>query len=310
MKGKKVAIAGSGPAGMTAATKLASAGFKVKVFEKLPLFGGIPAYCIPEFRMPIQSIKKRVEIAGREGIEFIRKDVVSVKALLDDFDFVLLAIGAGETAEIGIDWGKINGIIKATDFLYAKKVDKKAMVGKGEKVAVIGGGNCAIDAARTAARQGGKATIIYRRTEKEMPAYNTEIEAAKREAVLFEFLLSPIKFVGKDKLNKIRLAKMQLSNPDETGRRRPIPTGKVIEKPFDKAIIAIGQNQNLGWLEKDGIETIDGWKIKVDENYKTSLPRVYAAGDCVTGAKTIAEATRTGRGAADGIIEFVGKKTS
>lgn len=307
MAEKTVAIVGSGPAGLAAAERLAGAGLKVTVFEQLPVFGGLLAYAIPEFRICMESVKKRVEAAKGKGVEFIQKKVISAKALLDDFDFVLLAIGAGKNAEMDIKGEKIKGVLRALDFLYAEKVDGKAMVSKDDNVAIIGGGNGAIDAARTVIRQQGKATIVYRRTEREMPAYKKEVEAAKKEAVVFEFLLNPVEFVGKEKLGKIRFAKMQLSNPDETGRRRPIPTGEVVEKEFDKAIVAVGQNQKLSWLEKEGIKIFEGYRIVVDNNYQTSLKNVYAAGDCMTEARTITDATKTGMAAADAIIEAAGK---
>jgi formate dehydrogenase major subunit len=226
-----------------------------------------------------------------------------VKALLQEFDFVLLAIGSGAGAKTGAKGENLAGIIDALEFLRFDKLNSEALVKAGEKIGIIGGGNAAIDAARVAKKQGAEVEVVYRRTEDEMPAYKEEVEAAKKDGVKFEFLFCPVEFKGNERVEKIVLSKMRLGNPDESGRRRPVPAGEIVEKKFDKIIIAIGQNADLGWLEKDAVKTIRGHKIEVDENYKTSIEKVYAAGDCVTGPKTIGEATRTGIEAAKAIIK-------
>jgi len=303
---KTVAIVGSGPAGMACANYLNSSGFKVTVFDELKEFGGMLAYGIPEFRIPLQNVKEKVAEAKKQGINFGRKKITSVKELLSkpySFDFVVLAIGAGNNSKAGFIGEENENVLDSLDFLSKAKLEGINLVGKKHKVAVIGGGNSAIDSARTALRQGAKVTIIYRRTEEEMPALKSEVNEAKKDGVKFELLRAPVEFkVGKaKKKGKLICSEMILGEADERGRRKPIDTGKKEELLFDKVIIAVGQEQDLTWLENEGIKT-NGKTIVVDPNYKTTLENVYSCGDAVTGARTIGEAVKGGLMTAKAIL--------
>jgi|GEM_PF-1747369 len=295
---KTVAIIGSGPAGMACANYLNSSGFKVTVFDELKEFGGMLAYGIPEFRIPLQNVKEKIAEAKKQGISFGRKKITSVKELISkpySFDFVVLAIGAGVNSKAGFNGENSEFVLDSLDFLSKAKLEGINLVSKKEKVAVIGGGNSAIDSARTALHQGAKVTIVYRRTEEEMPALKSEVIEAKNEGVKFELLRAPIEFkAGKGKKKgKLICSEMMLGEADERGRRKPIDTGKKKEYLFDKIIVAVGQEQDLSWLEKEGIKT-NGKVVVVDSNYKTTLENVYACGDAVTGARTIGEAVKGG----------------
>jgi len=298
-----VAIIGSGPSGLASAERLNSKGYKITVFDELKEFGGMIAYGIPSFRIPLELSQKRARELGEAGISFERKRIVSVKPLLKEnggkFDFVVLAIGAGSGTKVGFVGEESSCVIDALNYLSAEKLEGKKIVSKGEKVAVIGGGNAAIDAARSAARSGASVKIIYRRTENEMPALKNEIESAKKEGVLFGFLLAPKSFDNKSK--KLVCSKLVLGDKDSSGRPRPVETGKVESFDFDKIITAVGQKNDYSWLEKEGIKT-DGKIIIVDKDCLTSLTHVYACGDCVTGPKTIGEAVKTGLRVAEALV--------
>jgi len=303
------AIIGSGPAGMSCASALNDAGFSIKVFDELKEFGGMLAYGLPEFRLPLKVIRESIAKAEKAGLLFEQKKIVSVKELLKSngggFDFVVLALGAGEGQKTGVSGEDNPKIIDALNFLLNDKLEKKQLLTKEETVGIVGGGNSAVDAARVALRQGAKPTIIYRRTENEMPAFGNEIEHAKRDGVKFEFLKSPICYsdYGDGKKINVECAEMMLAGEDSTGRARPVETGKKISFTFDKVLLAVGQKQDFSWLKKEGIAA-EGKTILVDSHYSTTLKGVYACGDCITGAKTIAQATRTGLGAAREIIEI------
>ena len=206
MKAKKVAIIGSGPCGLVVANKLISNGFKVTVFDELKEFGGMLAYGIPEFRISLKSVKDRINCAKKSGVIFKKKKIESVKKLLhsSNFDIVVIAIGAGMGTKSGFINENSKYVIDGLDFLLKDKLNNKKMVGKGQVVGVIGGGNSAIDAARVAQKQGAKTTIIYRRTENEMPALKSEIDCAKKDLVGFEFLLAPKELVFLKKENSTK----------------------------------------------------------------------------------------------------------
>ena len=219
-----------------------------------------------------------------------------------EFDFAILAIGAGRGTKTGFEGEEHSNVIDALDFLLKEKLEHKAMVSKKDRVAVIGGGNSAVDAARVAVHQGAKTTILYRRTEKEMPAMKSEVDAAKKEGVKFEFLKCPIKYEGAEKVSGLVCAEMVLAEPDHTGRKKPVETGKTLTYDFTKIILATGQKHDLTWLEKEGVKANNGI-ILVDSDHKTSLLNVYACGDCTTGPKTIMHATKAGLAVAKKIIE-------
>jgi len=310
-----VAVIGSGPAGMAAASALNDAGFSVKVFDELKEFGGMLAYGLPEFRLPLKRIKESISAAQNMGVLFEQKKITSVKELLKmnggGFDFVVLALGAGIGLKLGVVGEENEKVIDALKFLLNDKLEGKPLLKKGEEVAVVGGGNSAIDAARVALKQGAKVTVLYRRTEKEMPAFGNELALAKKEGANFEFLRNPIKYFdeGNGAKIKVECTEMMLAGEDESGRARPIETGKKISFVFDKVLLAVGQSPDFLWLEKEGI-LVKGKTIMVNLQYATTLKGVYACGDCITGAKTIAEATRTGLGAAREIIDALKQKNA
>ncbi len=301
----KIAIIGSGPAGYIAATTLIKENFEVTIFDELQEFGGMLAYGIPEFRIPLASVREKINNAKKEGIKFATQKVTSVKKLLKqskgEYDYVLLCVGSGPGLVLNIAGKEKKGVCDAIDFLLQKKFNNKELISAKDSVAVIGGGNSAIDSARVARKMGAKVTVVYRRTEKEMPALKNEIVEAKKEGILFEFLQSPISYNGKEIVESVTFAEYKLGPQDSSGRPRPVETGKTITTAFSKVILAIGQTPDFSWLEKEGVLT-NNKVIVVDENYKTSINKVYAAGDCVTGPKTIGEATKTGIRAAKAII--------
>jgi len=307
----RVAIIGSGPAGYSASMILVKNNFEVIIFDSLSTFGGMLAYGIPEFRLPLKLVEEKISVAKAQGIIFENKKIDSVKSLLKEFgghfDFVIIAVGCGEGQKMGVIGENKKGVIDALDFLLENKLKNNNLVSSGEKVCVIGGGNSAMDAARVAKKIGAQVELFYRRTENEMPALKTEIQKAKEENIVLNFLKSPVEFKGKQKLSSVVFEEFILGEKDSSGRARPISTGKKEELSFNKAIIAIGQQPNFDWLNKEGIIT-NGKIVLVNEKFQTSLSNVYAAGDCVTGPKTIATATLSGINCANSIISVFKNK--
>ncbi len=305
----KIAIIGSGPAGMAAA-KLLVKNAEVTVFDELSEFGGMLAYGIPEFRLPLAQIKQNTKQAESLGIKFVKKTIGNIKYLLKEnngeFDFVVIAIGAGEGSKLGILGEESEKIIDALEFLKREKLEGTCLVNEGEKVALIGGGNSAMDAARLAKHCGADVTIIYRRTESEMPAFGNELAEAKKDGVKFDFLKGPISY-EENKSNKkiiVNLAVMKLGEKDASGRPKPIDSGERITQEFDKILLAVGQKNNLNWLTKEGIKCEWG-KIIVNKAHQTNHANVFACGDCVTGAKNIATATVQGINTAKEILKLI-----
>jgi NADPH-dependent glutamate synthase beta subunit-like oxidoreductase len=306
----RVAIIGSGPAGLACAKHLADKKIQVVVFDELSKFGGMLAYGLPEFRLPLSQVNANIESAKILGVNFERKKIESVKKLLikngGEFDFVVLAIGAGKGSKLGLKGEENKKIIDALEFLKAYNLEKVCLVKQKEKVAVIGGGNSAIDTARLAKKCGAESKIIYRRTEKEMPAFGNELNEAKKEGIEFDFLKTPIEYNENKENGKIivTFALMKLEGKDETGRAKPIDSGKRIEEEFDKVLLAIGQRNNLKWLENEGVKCEKG-RVSIDENNLTSLENVYSCGDCVYGAKNIASATIDANKTAISILNLI-----
>ncbi|MBU0662370.1 FAD-dependent oxidoreductase [Candidatus Micrarchaeota archaeon] len=309
--GKRAAVVGSGPAGLSCAYELALHGLDVQVFEKSEKLGGIVGQSIPDFRLAGEIAEGEIKNLKKMGVKFeTGRNVTSIKALLTEFDFVFLGIGAGTDMCLGTQGEETFGVTGAMAFLQRAKWGKLKL-GKGESVVVIGGGNSAIDAVRTAKKQGANALLAYRRTEKEMPARAVEIEHAKKEGVKFKFLLSPKEFLaegkqGKAKLRAIVFDVMQLGKPDESGRQRPESTGKTREIKAQHAVVACGQSPAVQVMNDAGIDIDEKGLIKVNGKFRTSTNRVYAAGDCITGPKTAIEAIRDGRAAGKAILEEAG----
>lgn len=302
---KKVAIIGSGPAGLMAAARLRKIGYDVAIFEALHKPGGVMVYGIPEFRLPRRVLEAYIDYVKKLGVE-IKVDhvvgrTVTIGELLKNYDAILIATGAGTPKFLKVPGESLNGIYSANEFLIRinlmkayKFPDYDTPIKVGRKVVVIGGGNTAMDVARIALRLGADVTVVYRRTEREMPARREEVENAKEEGVKFMLLTQPIEFLGDERgwVRRVKCIKMRLGEPDESGRRRPIPIpGSEFEIEADTVVIAIGAEVNpLIQMTTPGLKTDRKGRIIVDSEGRTSLRRVYAAGDVTTGEGTVIEA--------------------
>ena len=322
--GKKVAIIGAGPAGLTCAGDLAKMGHIVTIFEAFHAPGGVLMYGIPEFRLPKEIVNAEVEYIKKLGVE-IRYDVVvgktiSTEELLDEYDSVFIGTGAGLPRFLNIPGENLDGVYSANEFLTRVNMMKAyrfpeydTPVKIGEVVATFGAGNVAMDSARTALRLGAKKSyIIYRRSDVEMPARNEEIEHAKEEGIIFKLLTNPIEFNGDDEghLTKVKCIKMKLGEPDDSGRRRPIPipdSEEIID--INTAIIAIGQNPNpLIPQTMKGLKIQKWGNIETDEEGRTNIPGLFAGGDIATGAATVILAMGAGKKAARAMDKYMTSK--
>lgn len=317
--GKKVAVVGSGPSGIACAGELAREGFDVTVFEAFFTGGGVLTYGIPEFRLPKSIVKREIDSLEQLGVHFeynaVAGRLFTADELFDEgFDALYLAVGAGLPRFLNVPGENLPGVYCANEYLTRVNLmrayefpEYDTPVRHGKNVVVFGGGNVAMDAARTALRLGAeKVTLAYRRTEAEMPARRAEIHHAKEEGVEILELVSPLEFTaGEDGfVNGIRLQQMELGEPDESGRRRPVPVeGATLEIPCDVAITAIGTKANPFASPASGVEANKWGYIDTDANGRTSNPRVWAGGDIVTGAATVILAMGAGKTAARSIAE-------
>jgi len=322
--GKKVAIVGAGPAGLTAAADLAKLGHEVVIFEALHKPSGVLIYGIPEFRLPKKIVEAEAEYIEKLGVTIKTNAMIgklyTLKELLEQFGAVFIGTGAGLPSFMGILGENLCGIYSANEFLIRVNLMKAyafpeydTPIYVGEKVAVIGGGNVAMDAARCALRLGAKEVkIVYRRSREEMPARAEEIENAEEEGIVFEFLTNPKRFVGNERnwVKAMECIRMRLGEPDESGRRRPVPIeGSDFIMDVDTVIIAIGRSPNpIIQQTTEGLQVTKWGTIIVDENGKTSLEGVYAGGDIVTGEATVISAMGAGKKAAKAIHEYLMKK--
>lgn len=322
-KGKKVAVIGSGPAGLTCAGDLAKAGYDVTIFEALHEPGGVLVYGIPEFRLPKQDVVAK-EIANVEALGVkIETNVVVGKAvtideLLEDegFDAVFIGSGAGLPKFMGIPGEQANGVFSANEYLTRSNLMKafdeesNTPIMRGKKVAVVGGGNVAMDAARTALRLGAEVHIVYRRSEEELPARVEEVHHAKEEGIIFDLLTNPKEVLVDENgwVKGMTCIRMELGEPDESGRRRPVEVqGSEFDLELDTVIMSLGTSPNpLISSTTEGLE-INRWQCIVaeEENGATSKPGVFAGGDAVTGAATVILAMGAGKAAAKGIDEYL-----
>ncbi len=320
--GFKVAVVGSGPSGLACAGDLAKKGYNVTVFEALHIAGGVLVYGIPEFRLPKSVVKKEIDNLKALGVEIMTNVVIgktlTVEELFEDgFNAVFIGSGAGLPRFMGIKGESLNGVYSANEFLTrnnlmkAYKDDSTTPVMKAKKTIVVGGGNVAMDAARTAKRLGSQVTVVYRRTEKELPARREEVEHAMEEGIEFKFLTNPLEIIENNGwVGGVKCQEMVLSEPDESGRARPIPKeNSEFSIDADCVIMSIGTSPNP--LIKDttnGLEVNRWGGIVVDEaTGLTSLKGVYAGGDAVTGAATVILAMGAGKTAAKAIDEFLNK---
>ncbi|MBQ6571939.1 MAG: NADPH-dependent glutamate synthase [Alistipes sp.] len=323
--GKRVAVIGSGPSGLACAFDLAKMGYDVTVFEALHKLGGVLVYGIPEFRLPKQKIVAReIEDLSRVGVKFETDVIVGRTITIDDlldregFSAVFIGSGAGLPRFMGIEGENLNGVVSANEFLtranlmraYDDEYDTPIYVGK--RVAVVGGGNVAMDAVRTAKRLGAEATIIYRRSEAELPARREEVHHAKEEGIDFRMLTNPTRVVGNEQgwVTGLSCVEMELGEPDESGRRSPIvKQGADFEIPCDVVIMALGTSPNpLLKSTTKGLETNRRGCIVADESGATTREGVFAGGDAVTGAATVILAMGAGRRAAKAIDEYIRSK--
>ena len=322
--GKKVAVVGAGPAGLTCAGDLAKMGHEVVVFEALHAPGGVLMYGIPEFRLPKEIVHAEVDYIKSLGVE-IRYDVVVgktiyVQELLEEYDSVFIGTGAGLPNWLNIPGESLDGVYSANEFLTRINMMKAydfphhcTPCTVGDVAATFGAGNVAMDCARTSLRMGAKKSyIIYRRTEKEMPARNEEIHHAKEEGVIFKLLTSPIEFIGDEhgKIKAVKCIEMKLGEPDDSGRRRPIPIpDSELTIEIDTALVAIGQSPNPLVPQSMKELVTEKWgNLKVDENGQTTVPGVFAGGDIATGAATVILAMGAGKKAARAIDEYLKSK--
>ncbi len=305
---EKIAIIGSGPAGLTTAYYLAKSGYQVRIFDKLPVPGGMLAAGIPEYRLPRDILKKEIEYIKREGGEIeietgVEIDKDGFETLNRDYNAIFISIGADKSRALGIGGESLKGVVHGFEFL--RELNLGNIVEPGKKVAVVGGGDVAIDAARCALRLGSDVTIVYRRSREEMPARDEEIADAEDEGVKITYLTNPSRIIGDDKVQSMECVRMELGEQDESGRRRPVPVeGSEFILDVDTVILAVGQQSALGFLEGSGIE-IDGNWIKVDGNGRTNVEGVFAAGDAVTGPATVIDAIAGGKKAAEAIDSYL-----
>jgi len=317
--GHKVAVVGSGPSGLACAGDLAKKGYRVTVFEALHIAGGVLVYGIPEFRLPKSVVKTEVDTLKALGVE-IKTNVVIGKTITvdelfqDGFEAVFIGSGAGLPRFMGIKGETLNGVYSANEFLTRNNLmkaylsDSTTPIMKTKKAVVVGGGNVAMDAARTAKRLGADVTVVYRRTEKELPARLEEVHHAKEEGIEFKFLTNPLEIKEKDGwVDGIICERMELGVPDESGRARPVRVpNSEFEVDADCVIMSIGTSPNP--LIKDttkGLEVNRWGGIVVNEDGLTSKTAVYAGGDAVTGAATVILAMGAGKTAAKAIDEYI-----
>ena len=325
-KGKKVAVIGSGPAGLTCAGDLAKMGYDVTIFEALHEAGGVLVYGIPEFRLPKQAVvAKEIENVKSLGVKIETNVVVGKSVKIDEliedegFDAVFIGSGAGLPKFMGIPGENANGVFSANEYLtrsnLMKAFDENSTtpIMHGKKVAVVGGGNVAMDAARTALRLGAEVHIVYRRSEEELPARVEEVHHAKEEGIIFDLLTNPVEILKDEKgwVTGMKCVKMELGEPDESGRRRPVvKADSEFVMELDTVIMSLGTSPNpLISSTTKGLD-VNKWKcIVADEtNGMTSKEGVYAGGDAVTGAATVILAMGAGKAAAKGIDEYLSNK--
>ena len=315
--GKKVAVVGGGPAGLAAAELLTRYGHEVTIFEELPVLGGTAWYGIPDYHLPKDVLRYEAErivgmgVRTRTGVKIGRD--VAFDELRSDYDAVLVATGAKDVSKFETPGSDLKGVYDGYQFLedvFVHGVEAYLQNPKyilGRRVLVIGGGDSALDCARTALRlTGGEVTIVYRRTEAEMPVDEVLIEEGKEEGVHLKFLMAPREYVGGGgRLARTTMTVMKLGEVDASGRRSPVPTGETIDVECDSVIVAIGRGPSTFLQKKAGIKTGSKGSIAIDVRSMTSLPGVFAAGDVVTGESLVVKAMAKGREAAQNLHEYL-----
>ena len=323
--GKKVAVIGSGPSGLTCAGDLAKLGYDVTIFEALHEAGGVLVYGIPEFRLPKETVvKSEIENVKKLGVKIETNVIIGKSTKIDElmeeegFEAVFIGSGAGLPRFMGIPGESANGVFSANEYLTRSNLMKAFLddydtpIVAGKKVAVVGGGNVAMDAARTALRLGAEVHIVYRRSEAELPARAEEVHHAKEEGIIFDLLTNPTEILVDDNgsVSGIKCVKMELGEPDESGRRKPVEVeGSEFVIDVDTVIMSLGTSPNpLISSTTIGLDTDRRKCIVADETGKTTKEGVYAGGDAVTGAATVILAMEAGKAGAKGIHEFLSNK--
>ncbi|MHC1696971.1 MAG: NADPH-dependent glutamate synthase [Geobacteraceae bacterium] len=320
--GKKVAVVGAGPAGITVAGDLIKLGHEVTLFEALHEPGGVLVYGIPEFRLPKNIVRLELQVLQKLGVRLVNNFVVgrtaTVDELLEEFAAVFLGNGAGAPKFLAIPGENLNGVYSASEYLTRCNLMKShnfpghgTPVAQGRRVVVLGGGNVAMDAVRMSLRLGAdEATILYRRSRKELPARIEEVENAEEEGVKFNYLVNPIRFIGNENnwVTGVECLRMELGEPDSSGRCRPLPVkGSEFIIPSDMVIVAIGQSANpIVASTATGVETDERGYFIADDDGRTTKPGVFAGGDIVTGAATVILAIGAGKKAARAIHDYLG----
>lgn len=302
---KKIAVIGAGPSGLALAYKLYEEGYQITVYEREKEIGGVPHYSIPEFRLTNEDLRKAFRIFKETDIEFKLGIEVSLNEIIDEYDVVYIATGTQKSKYMGIPGEDLPGVITSEEFLKDIKLNKGLEKYKDyNHVFVVGGGNVAMDVSRTLLRLGKKPTIVYRRSIEEAPCRKDEIIEAQEEGVNFAFLNNPVEYIGEDKLTQLKLIKMELGEPDESGRRSP---QEVKDSEYmvdaDLVVLAIGSS-----LENKYISDIELKRnLIITNNYQTSNPKVFAGGDAVTGPNTVVHAVKAGLDAAIEITNYLEK---
>jgi len=303
-KNGKVAIIGSGPAGLSAAYKLAKIGYSVTIFEALPVEGGMLRVGIPDYRLPKNVLKNEIDAIKALGVEIkLNTPVKDTIALKEQYNAVFIAAGAQKNSKLNIPGEELDGVIHGLDFLQSVNLGKPTSIWK--NVAIIGGGNVAIDVARSVIRTGAQSHILYRRTREEMPAIKEDIDEAEREGVHINYLVSPKRILGSNKVTGIECIRMSLGEPDESGRRRPVPIeGSEFVIDVDTVIPAVGQYPDFSFT-KGRLKTENQMLIVDPKTFSTNQPGIFAGGDIVTGPATVIEAIAAGMKAATCIDRYI-----
>lgn len=323
--GYRVAVVGSGPGGLTAAGELARMGHEVKIFEALHDTGGVLRYGIPEFRLPKRIVDNEVDNLRSLGVDIecnvIVGKTLTIQQIMDEYDACFIANGAGLPMFLNVSGENLKGVYSANEYLTrvnlmgAYRDDASTPVARGATAVVFGGGNTAMDAVRTARRLGSQRAILaYRRSRAEMPARIEEVHHAEQEGVEFQFLVSPLEILGDDDgwVRAVRMQRMELGEPDASGRRRPVPIeGSEFELPAEIVIVAIGTRANPLLTQTCPDLTLNKWgNIETDDNHMTSMPGVFAGGDIVRGGATVILAMGDGKEAATGIDRYMRENAS